>query len=155
EMARGDLEKAVLLDPGCPYALGGLLLVKQYGGDWHDFEADVARIDDAVRANKEVIEPFVYQALSSSPADLQTCSIIHAPARYPGRPALAAAPPRRPGKIRIGYVSGEFREQATAYLMAGVYECHDRERFEITAFDNGGSDGSPMRQRLEAAFGKF
>ena len=27
------------LDPDCPYALGGLLLVRQYGGDWRDFDA--------------------------------------------------------------------------------------------------------------------
>jgi predicted O-linked N-acetylglucosamine transferase (SPINDLY family) len=39
--------------------------------------------------------------------------------------------------------------------MAGVYECHDKNRFEIAAFDNGGSDNSPIRKRLEAAFDRF
>ena len=52
----------------------------------------------------------------------------------------------------MGYVSGEFRAQATQYLAAGLYERHDRGEFEIIAFDNGQSDGSAMRQRLEAAF---
>ncbi len=154
ETARGDLEKAVGLDADCPYALGALFLVKQYGGDWRDFEADRARLDAGVRAGKEVTEPFVYQAVSESPADLQACSVIHAGHRYPAQPALSASRPGA-GKIRIGYVSGEFREQATAYLMAGLYEAHDKERFEITAFDNGGSDFSPMRQRLESAFSRF
>ena len=153
--ALGDLERAVRLDPDCPYALGGLMLVQQYGGIWQDFERDVARIDTGVRAGKAVAEPFVYQALSQSPADLQACSIIHAGDRYPAQTALAPKGPRRPGKIRIGYVSGEFREQATAYLMAGLYECHDKNKFEITAFDNGRNDNSPIRKRLEAAFGKF
>ena len=36
--------------------------------------------------------------------------------------------------------------------MAGLYEQHDRKRFEIIAIDNGHDDGSPMRQRLKAAF---
>src|SRR5262249_44736997 len=58
---------------------------------------------------------------------------------------------RLPGRIRIGYVSGEFRQQATMILCAGLFERHDRNRFEIFAFDNGQSDQSPMRQRLEAA----
>ena len=155
EMARPDLEKAVALDPDCPYALGGLLLVKQYGADWTDFDGDVARIDAGVRKAKEVAEPFLYQAVSQSPADLQACSVIHARHRYPAQTPMAGTGPRNPGKIRIGYVSGEFREQATAYLMAGLYECHDKSLFEITAFDNGWNDQSPMRQRLEAAFDKF
>src|SRR5262249_39051149 len=59
------------------------------------------------------------------------------------------------GKIRLGYVSGEFREQATAYLTAGLFEAHDHSRFEIYAFDNGFDDGSPMRKRLTAAFDGF
>jgi protein O-GlcNAc transferase len=75
DLARADLEKAVRLDPDCPYALGGLLLVKQYGADWQAFDADVARIDAGVRSGKEVAEPFLYQAISQSPADLQACSL--------------------------------------------------------------------------------
>jgi predicted O-linked N-acetylglucosamine transferase (SPINDLY family) len=155
DLARGDLERAVGLDPNCPYALGGLLLVKQYGGDWRDFDTDVARIDESVRSEREVTEPFVYQAVSSSPQDLQTCSVIHARHRYPAQTPIAPRRPTDGGKIRIGYVSGEFREQATAYLMAGVYEHHDKTRFEIAAYDNGGPDQSPMRQRLEAAFDRW
>ena len=58
-------------------------------------------------------------------------------------------------KIRIGYVSGEFRQQATAILMAGLYERHDRDRFEIIALDSGGNDQSPMRARLEKAFDRW
>jgi predicted O-linked N-acetylglucosamine transferase (SPINDLY family) len=165
DTALGDLERAVRRDPDYPYALGGLLLVRQYGGDWRDFEQDVARIDAGVRAGKAVCEPFVYQAISASPADLQACSVIHAQDRYPAQAPLAppknVGGPRRAssredgGKIRIGYVSGEFREQATAYLTAGLYECHDKSRFEIIAFDNGWDDNSPIRKRLEAAFGSF
>ena len=40
-------------------------------------------------------------------------------------------------------------------LMAGVYEHHDQEPFEIFAFDNGRDDQSPMRARLEKAFDKW
>ena len=154
EAARADLERAVALDPDFPYALGGLILVKQYGADWRDFDGDVARLTQAVRAGKPVTEPFVYQALSGAPADLMACSILHAKHRYPAQTPMAGRE-RRPGKIRIGYVSGEFREQATAYLMAGVYDCHDKEKFEILAFDNGFDDGSPIRKRLEGAFDRM
>jgi predicted O-linked N-acetylglucosamine transferase (SPINDLY family) len=62
---------------------------------------------------------------------------------------------RRPGRIRIGYVSGELRAQATAYLTAGLYEAHDRARFEVLAFDNSRREQSPTRARLEAGFDRI
>ena len=41
------------------------------------------------------------------------------------------------------------------YLAAGLFEHHDRARFEVFAFDNGRDDAAPMRQRVIAAFDKF
>lgn len=150
--ATSDLRNALTVDPNQPYALGELHHLRMYGADWETFDADKALIDGGVRNGRSVVRPFVYQALSLSPADLQACSRIFAA-------SLPAAPDRPPppfrhhhDRIRIGYVSGEFREQATAYLMAGLYERHDRNRFEVIAIDSGGGDGSAMRSRLEAAF---
>jgi predicted O-linked N-acetylglucosamine transferase (SPINDLY family) len=111
-------------------------------------------VDQGVRAGKEVVRPFVYQAISASPADLQACSRIFASHLFPPQEARTIAQHSR-DRIRIGYVSAEFREQATAYLMAGLYELHDKSRFEIVAIDNGGGDGSAMRRRLEAAFDRI
>ena len=152
--ALDDLEKAVALDPDLDYALGNLLHLKMYGGDWRDFAALKARIDQGVRAGKRIIEPFAYQAISESPADLLACAIIHA-AQYPPVPSLWTGQARAHRKIRVGYLSGEFRAQATQYLAAGLYERHDRDEFEVVAFDNGKDDASPMRRRLEAAFGRI
>ena len=150
-----DLEEAVRLDPDCPNALGSLFLIKQHGGDWRHFDRDVSRIVEGIRAGKELAEPFILQAISSSPAELQACAVLHISRHYPAQTPLAPGP-RQPGsKIRVGYVSADFRAQATAQLMAGVYEYHDRDKFEITAFDNGWNDNSPMRRRLEASFDKW
>ena len=60
---------------------------------------------------------------------------------FPARP-LAPRPAnsgKNSGKIRVGYVSADFREQATAYLTVGLMEHHNKDKFEIIAFDNGGS----------------
>ena len=61
----------------------------------------------------------------------------------------------RHDKPRIAYLSADFREHATAYLMAGLFERHDRSRFEITAVSFGADDRSAMRSRLVAAFEQF
>ena len=153
DAALSDLERAVALKPGQPNLLGDLVYVKMQCGDWRDRARDKALLDDGVRSGKTVVQPFIYQALSESPADLQACAVIHSKRHFSTVTAGQAI--KRDGKIRIGYLSGEFRQQATAYLTAGLYECHDKSKFEVTAFDNGVSDNSPTRHRLEAAFGKF
>ena len=150
--AIADLSAALAADPAQPYAAGDLLHLRMQVADWTDFDVSVRAIDDGVRRGLPVIRPFAYQAIGAAPADLQACSRIFAKGlSLASSPAPAAF--THP-KIRIGYISAEFREQATAYLMAGLYELHDRDRFEIIAIDNGGGDGSAMRRRLEAAFDK-
>ena len=153
--AIADLERALKLAPDLPYGVGNLLQLKMHAGDWADFARDKARLDEAVRAGKPAAEPFVYQGLSDSPPDLLACAKIYAAREYPAQPPVAKAGARRPGRIRIGYVCGEFRTQATMYLAAGLFENHDRARFEVLAFDNGRDDGSAMRARVTASFDKF
>ena len=148
-----DLERAVALDPDYDYAQGELLYLRLHGGNWRDFESLRARINAGVRAGRRIIQPFHYQAISDSPADLQACATIFTNRYFPPAPPLAGTAPRRREKIRLGYVAGEFREHATAWLMAGLFESHDRDKFELVAFDNGWDDGSPMRARLDTAFG--
>jgi len=152
--ATADLKAALTLNPDQAYARGELLHLQMFAADWDDFENQKNLVDQGVRAGKEVVRPFVYQAVSASPADLQACSRIFTGHLFPAQEARALAA-REHNRIRIGYVSAEFREQATAYLMAGLYELHDKARFEIVAIDNGGGDGSALRRRLEAAFDRI
>jgi len=155
EAAVLDLENAVAANPDHDYVRGDLLHVRMHGADWSAFEQQVSLIDAGVRAGKRVIDPFMYLAISESPEDSQKCSRIFSEDFYPPAPMLWKKTDRGHRKIRLGYVSGEFREQATAYLTAGLYECHNKSKFEIVAFDNGSRTDSPMRRRLEAAFDRF
>jgi predicted O-linked N-acetylglucosamine transferase (SPINDLY family) len=58
-------------------------------------------------------------------------------------------------RLRVAYLSADFNDHPTAYLTAGLFEQHDRSRFEITALSFGQNDNSPARRRLEAAFEHF
>lgn len=68
-------------------------------------------------------------------------------------------PPRTPDpaahRIRVGYMSSDFREHAVSFLLAGVIEHHDRERFEVTAYSIGPGENTETRRRLEAGFDRF
>ncbi|HEY0265124.1 MAG TPA: hypothetical protein VGC16_00135, partial [Rhizomicrobium sp.] len=153
--ALSDLTRAFALAPDLPYLRGAILHIRMYGGDWTDFETETAALANGIRAGARVARPFMFQAVSDSPADLQACSRLYARDLYPQVSAPPHAPRTGTAKIRLGYLSGEFREQATAILTAGLYERHDRARFEIVAIDNGISDNSAMRARLEKAFDRW
>ncbi|HKD46299.1 MAG TPA: tetratricopeptide repeat protein, partial [Rhizomicrobium sp.] len=152
--AISDLERLVAVKPDYPYAQGDLLHLKMHAGDWRDLARYRAVLDEGVRAGKRIVEPYVYQGLSSSPADLVACARIYAQDKYPPLPTPYRRR-RREGKIRLGYLCGEFRAQATMYLAAGLFEHHDRSRFEVMGFDNSREDGSAMRRRVIGAFDKF
>ena len=154
--AIADLERALALDPNLPYGKGAVLHLKMYAADWRDLEKDKAELVDSVRAGKRVARPFMFQALADNPQDLQACARIYAQDLHPpARSAPHHPPARAGGKIRLGYLSGEFRDQATAILMAGLYEHHDRARFEIIAIDNSSADHSAMSARLKRAFDQW
>jgi protein O-GlcNAc transferase len=155
EGAIRDLEAALAADPDYPYARGDLLHLHMHACAWDGFEQDLAIVEDGVRSARKIVRPFIYQALATDPSALKACSKIYADDLYP---QAADAPAKTRGgrrKIRVGYMSGEFREQATAYLAVGLYELHDKDQFDIIALDTGTDDGSPMRKRLEVAFSKM
>jgi protein O-GlcNAc transferase len=83
--------------------------------------------------------------------------IFEAAAYAQRRPSLPARPfrSRRGQRIRIGYLSSDFQNHPTAYLIAEVFELHDRERFHISAYSVGPDDSGPMRRRIAAGVDEF
>ena len=152
--AVADLEKALAIEPGRTLLRGSLLHLKMFAADWEEFDREVALVHQGVRAGQLVIHPFAYQAIMERPADSQACSRLYGQSRYPAQPFQPHAAGRR-DKIRIGYVSGDFREQAVGLLMAGLYEQHDKDRFELFAFNTGDVRNDDIRGRALAAFERF
>jgi predicted O-linked N-acetylglucosamine transferase (SPINDLY family) len=54
-------------------------------------------------------------------------------------------------RLRLGYVSADFHRHATSYLMAELFERHDRRRFEVFVYSHGRDDGSTVRERIRSA----
>ena len=60
--------------------------------------------------------------------------------------------PRGDGRLRIGYLSADFRVHPCAQLLLPVLRAHDRRRFQVTLFPLNADDGSDLRRQLfEAA----
>jgi predicted O-linked N-acetylglucosamine transferase (SPINDLY family) len=149
-------DTAFRLAPNLPYLEGSRLHAKMHVCDWSDLEAEESRLITRVEEGELVAEPFVLLVTPASSTVQLRCAQMFVADRYPPIiPRRRAAGSRATDKIRLGYVSGEFRDQATAYLTAELFECHDRARFEIHAFATGHDDRSIMRKRLATAFLSF
>jgi predicted O-linked N-acetylglucosamine transferase (SPINDLY family) len=71
------------------------------------------------------------------------------------RPTPAYLAPKggyRHDKIRIGYLSSDFRRHAMAYLITELLERHNRDRFVVYGYCSSDDDGSAERARILAAF---
>lgn len=53
-------------------------------------------------------------------------------------------------RIRVGYLSSDFREHPTSLLINGLLRHHDRSRFEVFLYCSGWDDGSAMRREIES-----
>jgi len=153
DAALAGFARALGLDPGLPFGLGAWLQAKLAACDWAGLPALGAQIAQGVRAGARVAEPHVLLRIVADEDLLQLSARIYSAARFPPAARSTGRRQRNPdGRIRLGYLSGEFRAHATSALMAEVWSRHDRDAFHLVAFDNGWDDGSPMRRRVEAAF---
>ena len=142
--------------PDHPYGQGMLLHAKQTACDWRDQERLVADVAQGVRADRNVVTPLAFLAVSEAERDNTQCARILMTDRFkPSSEPLWRGARYRHDRIRVAYLSAALGAHAVATQIAGVLERHDRSRFEIFALSYGRNDRSAMRSRLERAFERF
>jgi protein O-GlcNAc transferase len=148
-------QNALRLRPDYTDAFSQLVYHRALACAWDDLPADQNKLIDMVR-NGVRVPPFYLFATPASPADQLICARQWIGAIEARQQAVFDR--RMPGdkqRIRLGYLSGDFHQHATAQLMAELFERHDRKQFEVFAYSYGPDDKSPMRARLERAFDRF
>lgn len=155
EGALASLARAHRLAPDTPYALSSLVWSALHCCDWQALDAHLGALREQVRAGRVPASPFTLLAVSDSHAEHAQCAARYVRETFPDRPAVRRNPPPADGRIRLVYLSGDFHEHATAYLMARLFELHERQRFELIGVSYGPDDRSATRARLARAFHRF
>ncbi|HEX3484632.1 MAG TPA: tetratricopeptide repeat protein [Micropepsaceae bacterium] len=141
--------------PDYPYALGMLVHAQKTACDWRE-ESAIRMMIEAIGKDQRVTTPLVLLAVSdSAPLKLHCAQTVIRHKFRPTQQRLWRGDIYRHERIRIGYLSADFRNHAVSILMAGVFEHHDAARFETVAFSYGPDDGSAMRARLTKSFHRF
>lgn len=156
-----SFRRAVDLLPGNADALSELINLRKILCDWTGLAAQEEQLRTLIRDGVTGADPLVFLSVTDSPTEQLQCSRLWGRMMCEDRAAAirdTVLPPRvmadRP-RLRLGYLSAEFRQHPVAQMMAGVFEGHDRDRFETFAYSIGPDDASDMRFRLEDAFDHF
>lgn len=142
------------LDPGHGAALSQLLFLRRWLADWTDLPALEQQFRDGVANKVPLLSPFVLLGQPSTREEQRLCADTWS-AALAGPPLRVRRPLSKGTRLRIAYLSADFHTHATAFLAAGLFEAHDHDRFDVTAYSLGPDDASPMRARLRKAFPRF
>ena len=153
EESSNAFKKILQLAPEDPAVIGAALVPARFTCDWDWIEALQQKIGTWYdQAAFDLPQEYPLTHLTWCPDEARNLGVTQT---YVKRMVPAVAPiatpvaTSRPGKrIRVGYVSCDFRNHATMHLMAGLLESHDRERFEVFAYDYSAFDVSEYRQRF-------
>ena len=105
---------------------------------------------------KEVHHHSNFLLIPSTSDDQLRCAKLYIANRYPpSENPIWYGERYNHDRIRVAYLSADFRQHPASFLMAGMFECHDKSHFDVTAISFGPDDNSEMRQRLKASFEHF
>ncbi len=132
------------------------LFARMSGCIWQDFDQEIRAIENVPAQGLKRTTPYPLLALTDAPAAQKALTVGHIAESAHGASALGPLAPRaRSGKIRIGYFSADFHNHPVAHLLVEALECHDRNRFEVTAFSFGPKRKDDLRARLVNACDAF
>ena len=142
-------QSALKINPKRDYLHGILIHAKMCMCDWSEFDENLIRLEDAILKNEKCSPPFpVINLIESSQIQLKVAK-IWSDSYYPINNLLGPIQKKEHvNKIKVAYFSSDFREHAVSYLIAELFELHDKSKFEIYTFYFGPEDSSLLHKRI-------
>lgn len=147
------LDKSLGIEPAQPDVIHHWVFLRAKQCMWPVYEARPG-VDEALL--KRHTSALAMISLSEDPVDQLAAAQLYVQEKV--RTAVPSLAPERPyghRRLRIGYCSSDLCMHPVAMLTVELFELHDKERFELYAFDWSREDGSAMRQRVIAAMDHF
>lgn len=167
--AVSHLDKVLELEPGNRLARANRIKPLMDLCDWmavaREVEALKAEAASGAAGWADAIAPFESLLLPFPPAFQLAVARHHATVcaalldSDPRASRLTANASEAGRRLRIGYLSADFHDHATAHLSLGLYAAHDRTHFDIMAYSIGlaplHGDGSEYRRRIASGCDSF
>ena len=140
-------------------ALSLLVQTNRQACQWQGLEADtqalLAAVDRDDPETARLLLPFALISIESTPQQQRRLGERRVDGMARHIVPLPAPGPRKPGRIRVGYLSADFYQHATAVLMIELLERRDTARFETFLYSHSREDDSDVSRRVRAACEHF
>ena len=154
EAAR-SYEQGLALDPDHRYAFGASIWAYLTACNWERIETLLPIIEERIAAAKGIIPPFALLMLPISPPKHLECARHFVRRQMPQVAPIGPLTRARADKIKVAYLSADFRRHPVGEGIVDVLEQHDRARFEVHGVSYGADDGSETRTRVATAVDHF
>jgi len=151
-----NYRKVLEVKPDYKFLIGLLQHFEMVICDWGNFEKQKNLILQKTHDKEKASAPFNIITLTDAPSTHRVCSEIWCQEMFPLNISLGPIykSPRKK-KITLGYYSADFRNHAISYLIAELFEIHNKEQFELIAFYFGPDVKDEMHNRISKAFDQF
>ena len=152
------LHKALNLDPEADYILGMIIHAKIYTCNWLGLSDQIEKLISKIPKLNSLSNPFPPVAYIDEQQLLTKIAEDWVKKKCPPSkffPSFGFNTQAISHKIKLGYFSADLHTHATALLMAGLFELHDRSKFELIAFSFGPDSDDLLTKRIRSAFDQF
>jgi len=151
EDADGAARRGFELAPQLTLAASVHLTAARAVGDWSEEPELLKQLRRRAQERPEEVDPLAFLRVIDDPPLQRRVAGAHAP-RWTA-PAQIVAPPH--GRLRLCYMSGDFRAHPVGESVVELLELHDRDQFEVIGASWGADDGSSTAKRIRAACDQF
>jgi predicted O-linked N-acetylglucosamine transferase (SPINDLY family) len=148
------LTQSLLLNPEQPKVISHWVHLRQKQCEWPVYKPLIGVSKTAMIAGTSALA--MLSASGDPQAQLENSEnfvkekvALHLPSLVENQPAY------RHEKLRIGYLSSDFRTHAVSLLTVELYELHNRDKFEIYGFCFTPADDSALRSRVIKGMDRF
>ena len=148
--------QAFKINPKLDNLFGSLVHTKHCIIEWNSFDKDLKELAEKILKKNRVCTPFQSLMFFDSPELQNITAQTYVKEKFFDKNETFNVLGKIPDKkIRIGYYSADFRNHAMSFLLANLYELHDKSKFELIAFSFGPEKKDEMYNRIYAAFDQF
>jgi len=156
EDALSNFEKAISLKTDIDWMYGNYLATKTAICNWNNLNEAFDILARGINKGLRTSSPFPVAGIFDDPFIQKKAAEIYIKERYPANESLGPIKKyKKNNRVKIGYFSADFHNHATTYLMAELFELHNKDRFELIAFSFGPVILDNMRERLLRSFDQF
>lgn len=153
QQAEQALERSLLLDPSQTDALQHWIHIRQKSCSWPIYKPLPCISYEQMRA---ATSPLAMLAITEDPAEQLAHSIAFVKRKFPLKEEyLSKNRQYNHERIRVGYVSADFREHAVGFLLPPFFNAHPKEDYELFGYDYTKEEDTQQRRTIKACFQHF